>query len=266
MSNCRIRFMDNQKIESGNYTISNENSTYPFSNALSKTIRSSLFKATSNSDWRLIIDIGFPDKINALTLFAPLGQALGITREATIKVQADNVNDWVSPELSETITMDRDDRLIHFLSNNAAYYRYWSLYIDDPTNPDFISFANIYLGDYTATTYRNIAPGFGWETVDPSPRERSLNGTLYYDVKTKYDTFKSLQYQLMSDGDRTIVEQLYERFGKSKFMPIAIDPLGITVDGTASKLTRLARFGINLNRNHISFNRYSVSFSLEEVI
>ena len=266
MANCNIRFMDNQKIVDGVYTITNEDVTYPFSNALGQ-IRSRIFKSTGNTAWRLTLDLSFQDKITALCLFAPLGQTLGITREATIRLQADNVADWSSPELSIDLSLSSDDRLVHFLDpDTVESYRFWSLYIDDPANPDVISFAHIYMGDYTTTEFRNVSNGFKWSTKDPSTSSKSINGTAYFDIKTKYDSFDGLQFGYCLDGDRQILEGLYERNGIHTFMPISIDPTGATVSGDIEKLTRLARFTGQLVRDHQIAEYYSLGISLEEVI
>ncbi len=206
MANCNIRFMDNQKIVDGGYTVTNEDVTYPFSNALGQ-IRSRIFKSTGNTAWRLTLDLSFQDKITALCLFAPLGQTLGITREATIRIEADNVADWSSPELSVDLSLTSDDRLVHFLDPDATdSYRFWSLYIDDPANPDVISFAYIYMGDYTTTEFRNVAPKFSWTQIDKSRSSTSLNGTKYFDLRHKYDTLTGFKYSYIGSDDRQAIQ------------------------------------------------------------
>lgn len=244
-----------------NLTVTNEDGSFPLTNATSQ-IRSEVFKTTT-TETRITLDLGFPDKINALTLFAPLGEKLGITKEATIKLQADNVLDWSSPEVDETITIDSDDRLVHFTSLN---YRFVSLYIDDPTNPDgILSFADIFLGDYTTTTLRNVAPGFTWLHNDKTKVSKSLGGTPYFNRRPRYDSFGGLKFSLIDDNDRQIVEDLFLRSGISTWMPIAIDPGGFTTS-SVNDLTRLARFSRDLNVKHVSKDRYTMNFQLEEVI
>jgi len=267
MAKCNVRFMDNQKIESTNYTVTNEDGSFPFTNILSN-VRSKTFRSTSNSAWRLTIDLGFQDKVNTLALFAPLGETLGITREATIKLQADNVSVWTSPDLSIDLSLTSDDRLIYFLDDTLELnYRFWSLYIDDPSNPNaYISFAYAYMGDYTTTALRNVSNGFRWTTNDRSRVSKSMDGTPYFDTKTKYDSFESLEYGYLLNNDRLLLEGLYDRVGISNWMPIALDPEGKTTAGDIEQLTRLARFSVPLNRNHKIAEYYSMSFSLEEVI
>jgi hypothetical protein len=251
--------MDNRKMDS--VTVTNEDGSFPLSNATSQ-IRSDIFKTTTTTT-RITTDLGFPDKINALTLFAPLGEKLGISKEAVIKLQADNVNAWTSPEFDETITLDSDDRLVYFTDLN---YRFVSLYIDDPTNPDgVISFADIFLGDYTTTTIRNIAPGFTWRHNDKTKVSKSIGGTPYFNERLKYDTFGGLKFTLIDDADRQIIEDLYLRSGISTWMPIAIDP-GTFTTSSVNDLTRLARFARDLNVKHVSKSRFTMNFQLEEVI
>ena len=251
--------MDNRKMD--NYTITNEDGDFPLSNALSQ-IRSDIFKTTTTST-RITLDLLFPDKISAVTLFAPLGEKLGISKEATIKLQADNVLDWSSPEVDETLELTSDDRLVYFTDLN---YRFVSLLIDDPTNPSgIISFADLYIGDYTTTTYRNIAPGFTWRHNDKTKVSKSLEGTPYFNDRIKYDTFTGLKLELLDGSDRTIIDDLYLRSGISTFMPIALDP-GVYGSKSVEELTRLARFSTSLNVKHVARDRYTTNFSLEEVI
>ena len=268
MANCNLRFMDNQKIDSTNVTVTNENSTYPFSNALDFKVRSKIFKSTSNSAWRMTVDLLWSDQVTALCLFAPLGETLGITREATIKLQADNVNDFTSPELDITLSLTSDDKLIHFIDPDVldVNYRYWSLYIDDPTNPDFISFGICYLGDYTTTQLRNISNGFTWVHRDPTTVQRSINGTTYFDERTAYDTFDGIQYGYVENADRETLEQLYSRNRTFTKMPISLDPDGVTVGNDINTLTRFARFSSPLTVPHRIAGYYNVQFSLEECI
>jgi hypothetical protein len=252
--------MDNNKIETGNYTVTNEDGSYPLTNALSD-IRSEVFR-TSTTSTRITIDLGFPDNIKAFTLFAPLGETLGISKEATIKFQADNVSVWTSPEVDETLTLSSDDKLIYFTD---VTYRFISIYIDDPTNPNgIVSFADIYVGDYTTTTLRNIAPKFSWNQVDKTKVSKSIDGTPYFSNLTKYDTFTSLNYTLMNEADRTQAQNLFLRVGISNWMPICIDP-GSYITSSVNELTRLARF-TKFSSKHVSKDRFTVSFSLEEVI
>lgn len=266
MTNCNVRFMDNQKID-GNYTISNEDGNFPFTNALSN-IRSKTFRSTSNSAWRLVLDLGFQDKVNTLTLFAPLGEALGITREATIRLEADNVADWSSPELSVTIPVTSDDRLVYFLDEALELnYRFWSLYIDDPASPNaYISFADIFIGDYTTTTLRNINRGFGWVSVDPSRVSKSIDGTPYFETKTKYDTLGGIQYALVTEEDRSILEDLYNRIGKTNWLPISIDPENKISSDSINQLTKLARMSGDFSRTHRVYEYFDIAIALEEVI
>lgn len=257
---CNVRFMDNLKID-GNYTVTNEDASYPLTNAISD-IRSELFK-TSTTSTRITIDLGFPDSIRAFTLFAPLGSALGISKEATIKFQADNVADWASPEVDVTLTMTSDDRLVYFTDIN---YRYVSIYIDDPTNPaGIISFADIFLGDYTTTTIRNVAPGFSWTQNDSTKVSKSLDGTPYFSERTKYDSLSAFSYALIDEDDRQVIQNLYNRNGISNWMPIAIDP-GNYITSSFDELTRLARFSKSLGIKHVSKTRFTMKFSIEEVV
>lgn len=259
-TNCNVRFLDNNKLSFG-YTVTNEDGSFPLTNALSD-IRSKLFKTTTTTT-RIVIDLGFPDQIRAVSLFAPLGESLGITREATVKFQADNVLDWTAPEVDVTIPVTSDDRLVYFTD---VYYRYVSLLIEDPTNPSgIINFADIFIGDYTTTTLRNVERGFGWTSIDPTTVQKSLNGTPYFDIQTQYDTL-GLAYAYVTAEDRKTLENLYQRSGRYTWMPISIDPEEKIGSDDKNILTKLARFEGDFSRAHQVFEYYNIAIALEEVI
>lgn len=264
MADCALRFCDNQKIETGNVTVSTVDASFPFANALS-TVRSLKYKTTSNDDQTITIDLGFPDEITAFGIFGPLGEALGITEFATITISANNINDFTSPPL--TVTVDQNDQqAVRFFDDvTDTTYRYWQVYIDDPGNPDFINFGYIYLGDYTAPVLRNINIGFQWNTVDPTTTQKSLNGTAYFDKRTKFDTLGGLTLGLMVESDRITMQRLYDRLGVSTPVMVSIDPTSkITTD--LNELTRLARFSSGFTARHRVFEYFDVSFTLEETI
>ena len=262
MSNCAIRFCDNQKIET--YTITSEDSSYPFTNALS-TVRSLVYKTTSNTNQAITVDMGYPDKITAFGLFGPLNQALGITEFGTITLSANNINDFTSPPFQVTVNQN-DQQAIWFAdSTTDTNYRFWQVLINDPGNPDFISFGYIYLGDYTAPILRNVNRGFNWTTIDPTTTAKSVNGTPCFDVKNKFDTFGGLELGFMTTDDRKTMQDLYDRIGQYTPVIVSIDPTSkITTD--LNELTRLARFSSQFSATHAVFEYFNVSFSLEEVI
>ena len=121
------------------------------------------------------------------------------------------------------------------------------------------------MGDYTTTTFRNVANGFGWTHNDPTRVTKSLNGTPYFDIETEYDTFSGLNYSLVDDNDRSILEDLFTRSGKYNPMPMSIDPTLIVSDNI-NDLTRLARFNGNMSSTQVVRDRYNMSFGIEEVI
>ena len=259
---CAIRFCDNQKIE--NYTLTSEDVNYPFTNALS-TVRSKLYKTTSNTNQSIIVDLGFADEITAFGIFGALGKPLGITEFGTITLSANNINEFTTPPFQ--VTVDQNDQQAVWFSDGIedTTYRYWEILIDDPGNPDFINFGYIYLGDYTAPILRNINQGFGWSTIDRTSVVKSLNGTAYFDVRTKYDIFDAMTLGLMVESDRLIMQRLYDRLGISSPVMVSIDPTGV-ITSDLNQLTRLARFSSSFRANHRVFEYFDVSFTLEEVI
>lgn len=263
MTTCNIRFLDNQKVASGSYTVTNESVDYPLSNAIDK-IRSRVFRTTGTTT-RITLDLIYEDNVNALTLFAPLGEVLGVSKEATIKLQADNVNDWASPELDLSIDMTSDDKLVYFTDTNYRY-RFWSLYIDDPTNSKgYLEIADIFIGNYTTTAVRNLAPKFGWEQVDKAKSTKSIDGTAYFDTRYKYDRLTATRFAYVDADDRQTLQNLFNRLGRESFFPLCVDPEAV-ISKNKEELTKLVRFDGAFKAKQLVKERFEITMSFVEVV
>ena len=112
----------------------------------------------------------------------------------------------------------------------------------------------------------NINKGFNWVSVDPSAVKKSIEGTAYFETKTKYDTLGGIQYALVTEEDRLTLEDLYNRLGKTNWLPVSLDPENKIASNDLNDLTKLARFSGNFSRTHRVFEYFDIAISLEEVI
>ena len=92
--NTRIRFCDNNMISTDNATASTASSTYPFANAFTQ-IRSQTYRPTSNSSQTITIDLGTPYEVTFFGIFGKIDEDLGITSEADITLEGNNINDFI---------------------------------------------------------------------------------------------------------------------------------------------------------------------------
>ncbi|MBW2619285.1 MAG: hypothetical protein JRC92_10465 [Deltaproteobacteria bacterium] len=102
-----------------------EDASYPFAN---------LFDLNHNTAWRSVdLDVWLKADLKSaqqVTSTALLDHNL--TSGATITLEANSTDSWVSPAYSQVLTWTEG----HLVLSLDQTYRWWRLVIDDPTNPD----------------------------------------------------------------------------------------------------------------------------------
>lgn len=179
------------------------------------------------SEWYQL-DAGVAVALDTFMIIGPIDEVFGLSTNATIKLQANNVDVWTSPPFDQSITR-YDKGLFYFFDDIAEAsrtYRYWRFYIEDKLNnkgPEGLRLGHMYLGDYLTTT-NNVGAGFTKTQVDPSRRQESESGAAFYEERTKYYNLTGLQYQLLEEADRLLLEQLFNDYGISNPLFVSIDP------------------------------------------
>jgi len=259
-----IRFMDNQYLTTSNTTASSEEALYPWSNALND-IRSKIYKPTSNI-FDITIDLGINLPVTFIGIVGPKDSVFSISDQATVTLQGNNINDFVTPPFDETLTVTQrgifgvfDDE------SDASSYRYWKLSIDDNTNPSIVNIGYIYLGDHIPLIERTISKGFGKQEIDPSIQLQSQNGTKYFDERPKSTLFSALLMSHMDADERRLIEQFFYDFGRHKRFFCSLDP-SLLVSNSLDEMTRLFNFEGNPSLGHNFDDVYTVGFSLRESI
>jgi hypothetical protein len=256
-----ICFMDNQFLEASMLTVSSEDSDFPIENLLDP-IRSRLFKPLTNV-FNIVIDLGVNASVEFIGLVGPLSSFFGISDAATITIEANNINDFVTPPFTTTATPELTG-VFKFIDDDNDF-RYWKISIDDNTNPDIMELGFLYFGDYIQLADRTVSKGFTAGVVDNTRQVESMNGTLYYDEKQKYHRFNGLGLGYIPAEDRRLLEKMYFDNGKSTPMFVSLDPnLKISVEH--GELTKLMVFDNAPSINHHFDDVYSMGFSLRESV
>jgi hypothetical protein len=215
----------------------------------------------------IIFDFGYNAPVEFFGLISPLGEIFSLSNSATIKLQANNLNEWTSPPLDITLTRS-DYGIFRFMDDiSDSSYRYWRVYIQDklnPNGPEGLSFGHIYLGDYVTLTARNVANGFSKTQIDPSLKSQSEGGAIYFDNKVKYCEITGLGINLFTKEDRAQLEAIFDKVGVSKPLYVSIDPT-VTHTNNLYELTKYATFSESPQFNHILRDLFSMSFSLAEL-
>jgi len=214
----------------------------------------------------MTFDLGYSADMSSFFVVGPLDKDFTISSNATIKLQANNIDLWSSPPFEQTLTK-YEDGIFHFIPSTVeSGYRFWRFYIEDklnPLGPEGLEFGNIYLGDYT-TLDRNFSNGFQVILKDDSIITESESGALFFDKRTKYNEYSALEIGLMSKADRKTMLDLFNKVGVTVPFYISLDPVEKISDD--QYFTKYVVFKEVPQFRQISFDLFSVSISFREVL
>ncbi len=219
----------------------------------------------NHTDEYATFDMGYNAEMEFFALIGPLDQDFSISDDATIKIQANNLSLWTSPPLDVTLTRT-DDGIFKFFDGLETGYRYWRFHIIDrlnPLGPEGLEFGHIYIGDYTSFS-RNIANGFDMDQSDPTKSTESESGALYFDIKTKYWNFGSMNVGLITKADRNSMKALFNKLGTYTLFYIVIDPLEAISDSQA--LTKYVVFQDEPKFQHVINDIFNWSMNVREIL
>jgi len=106
------------------------------------------FRFTGKTDENIVIDFG---SAKTITIIALINHNL--TSNATIKIQANSVNDFTTPPYNVTLTWHEEN--LYFTLNQT--YQYWKLIIQDSGNSE-----NIEIGELIFSEYKDFSRTFSW--------------------------------------------------------------------------------------------------------
>jgi hypothetical protein len=144
-----------------------------------------------------------------LTCVAILGHNL--TSAAVVRVEGNAADSWGAPTLSVTVDPDAEILLAYLPAGSS--FRYWSVYIDDPTNPD----AMLSVGKISGYVHwscedvpdRPVVVG----AEDSSVEDTTVTGQTYSDTGVVARTYE-LSLGLMKDSTRQALAAVYVSVGR----------------------------------------------------
>lgn len=220
-----------------------------------------------HTDEYVIWDLGYNASIKFFAAIGPLGELFSISNSATIKLQANNLNDFSAPQLDITLTLSPGG-LLRFMDDiDDTGYRFWKFSFIDRMSylgPSGFNISYLYLGDYTELS-RNISTGFKKTFIDPSTRTESENGALYFDSKVAFVRLSNINQMYLTQDDRDQLEDLYFRFKKTTPFFLSLDP-DLCISGQLYDLTKYVVFDEDLVLDHIIHQYFNVSFSVRELL
>lgn len=218
-------------------------------------------RAFHSSEW-IKVDMGIAQECNFAALIGKNGEPFQINPSASVRLQANNVDSWVSPNYDAAMEVDFKGAFI--APNSPGSHRYWRMKIVDPSN-DSVQAAVAYIGTAYIPSNTNIATGFTRSSQDLSIRAYSESGTLYVDERPKVATLTSMQMQLLKDDDLYDAEQLMYDLGVNEPFFLCIDPSS-AVSSKLSDMTHYVALDGPAQFQHVIGGYYNSSFQLREIV
>lgn len=213
-------------------------------------------------------DMGYNPTMTFFAMIGPLDEVFSISRGATVKLMASNLNLWTSPPLELTLTVT-DKGILRFLDDQSdTGYRFWRISIEDKLGsqgPQGLSIGNIYIGDYRTMTNTNLQVGFEKTEIDPSNIEESESGVLHFDTKTPYMSIDGMAIGLMTRAEKDIMLELYEKLGNTTPFYISLDPI-LCITDELEELTKYVVFSGAPKFKHIINDTFSMSLAVRELV
>lgn len=194
-----INFYVKNLIPTSNLTASSVNSQYPLSN-INDQRRTRVYRSTSNSD-NIVIDLGDRSDVDSFGIVDNWADGYGIT---DLALEGNNVNDWVSPPFSQSITLNEKFG-VSFSEFTSVEYRFFRLVMTSTLG--YCEISNIFLGQKTSFT--NIGPSVNWsyKQVDLVDKSRNRYNQEFFDDRGTQKQMNGLSFEIMDKDD---VDNIYE--------------------------------------------------------
>lgn len=165
--------------------------------------RDTYWLSTGDTSENLVINFGAAETVEAVAIADH-----NLTSGATVTLQANTSDAWVTPAYTQALTVA--DIISFYLSEE---YQYWRLVFADSSNPDgVIQIGEIYLGEYTELTAEWARPAWGTgidfqrnlienksETGRRAQRIWSIQRTFTLNYEALDDTDEAALYAIWSD-------------------------------------------------------------------
>ncbi|MGD8305206.1 MAG: hypothetical protein PVF17_01005 [Ignavibacteria bacterium] len=128
-----------------------------------------------------------------------------ITSGATVKIQGNATDSWGSPSVDQAMSYDSTYDYWYYNFSSTESYKYWRIYIDDPTNTDgYIQIAYVFIGE--GLTMPGINPEVSVPYTSNAEVTKTPSGQAYGDRRVRlkgggvtFPTITETQRQSMLD-------------------------------------------------------------------
>lgn len=217
----------------GTWTASSEVATLPATN-LASAIRKKVWRATGKTSEWVKVDLGAAQAIDAVALISS-----NLSAGATITIEANTIDDFVTPAFSTTLTpwaATLTNVMVKFLAATQTF-RWWRIVLADAGNAAaFVEIGVVVLSPILA--FADAPQLLRYQIVDPSPVVYSPGGTPFTWELDPYAVVE-LPYRFLAESLAFGDFQTAVRFaGRKLDLVLSLFPDGPSADDV-SKATNL---------------------------
>lgn len=248
-----IRFCHTNYADGAVVSASSEVASLPAANVQSMW-RSKPWRSTGCASEWLKFNLGAARSILAVILTGH-----NLTSAATVHVQANASDVWMSPSVDVTLAWSARDLV--YLWTSAQAYQWWRITIADPANPDgFIELGRVYVGLAPAPD-RNFS-SYARQAIDPTVISGSTDGAESFEDKNVYNMYTFEFAGILVDE----LEALVKAVGLKDYWWIIADyENALEADGRHD-LTAYVRFNSLPQYGHVYMTRKNASLDLREAL
>lgn len=210
---------------------------------------------------RVVFDLETAEDIDTIALIFDPKVGHKLTDLAVVKVEANPSNNWTAPLYSQTLTIDDTHETYTLFLTTAQSYRYWSINIVDPQNPNlYVELGTVILGKGTALN-RCADVGFEYRVTDASKIEDNEYGNEYVDI---YPQRKELSFNMnvLTYDQKKELEASFIRVGSRVPVFVCIDPLEAAFD--KDEMSIYGRMSKDLSLRHLTRSYFGTSIKISE--
>lgn len=227
---CEFRILDfNYAWQAAtSVTATTESPDFPASN-LKNQIRAYSWRSTGVSAQAVVFDLRTAEEIDSVVLVFDHTTGCKLSTNAVIKVQASATNVWSSPPVDQTLTVDETNMVASHYFSTAQEYRYWRVYVDDPTNAfGYIEIPKVILAKATQLS-QNPNNGFSYKLKDQSKTQLTEYGHSYSDIYPNRRAF-DFDYGAITEADMQSLSDIFERVGSVRCIALDLDSTASVFD------------------------------------
>jgi hypothetical protein len=212
-----VKFYFDNLIKQATITPSSSNAQFPADN-LKDDRRSKVFQSSATS-CNIVFDFGLIREIDSICIvesgYAPIGFISAI-------IQLNSVDSWVSPPVSQALTIDTDNGWVNYDWASVQNYRYARLVLNNAPNP--VEVSKVFIGKRTELTDICFSYPINFRTNNNAIIQRNRLGQRFIDEINSQKEFSGSINTMTKDE----VDQVFEAVDYCS----ATKPIWVNFNGT----------------------------------